>query len=40
MFNFLSHFEEIGGAMSSGAEASMPRFHALALDWFIAVVYN
>jgi hypothetical protein len=40
MFNFLSHFDEISVSVSGGTELSTPRFHALALDWYIAIIPN
>lgn len=37
MFNFLSRYDEISVSVSSGTELMTPRWHALALDWFIAI---
>jgi hypothetical protein len=37
MFNFLSRFDEISASVSSGTELSTPRFHALALDWYLLI---
>ncbi len=40
MFNFLNSLDQINVTVSSGTEMSAPRFHALALDWYVAIVGN
>lgn len=37
MFNCLSRFDQISASVSSGTEIATPRFHALALDWYVAI---